>query len=184
MQPINGSRSKASYRVRAWIDVDGRSRIHRRSECNYFTIVTSYLLRHPSHSCHIRALHPALMSSAAKLTLAGTTLSAIGVVLFVHWQQTADKAVRWLSLYPTTHPIWGNAVTNGGYGRQCTKVLFATWSNSASSANDNWILKCSGSWRRSIGRCRMSARVQMDRRWKDPMKETCMARSQLCVRVC
>jgi len=34
------------------------------------------------------------MSTAAKLTLAGTTLSAIGVVFFVHRQQQTDKAVR------------------------------------------------------------------------------------------
>lgn len=34
------------------------------------------------------------MSTAAKVTLATTTLSALGVVVFVHYQQKADKAVR------------------------------------------------------------------------------------------
>ncbi|MCJ1425881.1 hypothetical protein MMC29_003782 [Sticta canariensis] len=31
------------------------------------------------------------MSRAAKLTLAGTSLAAIGIVVFVHWAQTAEK---------------------------------------------------------------------------------------------
>ena len=33
------------------------------------------------------------MSSASKLTLAGTSLSAIGIVVLVHYQQRAEKAV-------------------------------------------------------------------------------------------
>lgn len=33
------------------------------------------------------------MSTAAKLTLAGTTAGAIGIVIFVHMQQKLDKAV-------------------------------------------------------------------------------------------
>ncbi|CZT20153.1 related to cytochrome c oxidase assembly factor [Ramularia collo-cygni] len=32
------------------------------------------------------------MSTAAKLTLAGTTAGAIGIVIFVHLQQKLDKA--------------------------------------------------------------------------------------------
>lgn len=40
------------------------------------------------------------MSTAAKATLATTTLSAIGIVFFVHYQQKADKAVR--TLYIST----------------------------------------------------------------------------------
>lgn len=33
------------------------------------------------------------MSTQAKVTLAATTLSAIGIVIFVHKQQKADQAV-------------------------------------------------------------------------------------------
>lgn len=33
------------------------------------------------------------MSTAAKVTLATTSLSALGIVVFVHYQQRADKAV-------------------------------------------------------------------------------------------
>ena len=33
------------------------------------------------------------MSTASKLTLAGTVAGTIGVVVFVHWAQTAEKAV-------------------------------------------------------------------------------------------
>lgn len=34
------------------------------------------------------------MSTASKLTLAGTTLGALGIVLGVHFQQKAEQAVR------------------------------------------------------------------------------------------
>ena len=34
-----------------------------------------------------------IMSTAAKLTFASTTVGAIGIVLFVHYQQKADQAV-------------------------------------------------------------------------------------------
>lgn len=34
------------------------------------------------------------MSTASKLTLLGTTAGAIGIVIMVHYQQQAEKAVR------------------------------------------------------------------------------------------
>ena len=33
------------------------------------------------------------MSTASKLTLLGTTVGTVGIVWFVHWAQTAEKAV-------------------------------------------------------------------------------------------
>ena len=48
-------------------------------------------LTHPSHRNETD-----LMSTKAKATLLGTTLGAIGIVIFVHRQQTTDKAVRHL----------------------------------------------------------------------------------------
>ena len=36
----------------------------------------------------------ALMSTQAKLTLAGTALGTVGIVFLVHLQQKTDKAVR------------------------------------------------------------------------------------------
>lgn len=39
------------------------------------------------------------MSRAAKLTLAGTSLGAIGIVVLVHYQQNAEKAVSLPSFY-------------------------------------------------------------------------------------
>lgn len=38
--------------------------------------------------------HAAAMSRASKLTLAATSLGAIGIVVFVHYSQRAEKAVR------------------------------------------------------------------------------------------
>lgn len=35
-----------------------------------------------------------IMSRASKLTLAATSLGAIGIVIFVHYSQRAEKAVR------------------------------------------------------------------------------------------
>ena len=34
------------------------------------------------------------MSNASKLTLLGTSLSAVGIIFFVHWAQQSEKAVR------------------------------------------------------------------------------------------
>ena len=42
------------------------------------------------------------MSRAARLTLAATSLSAIGIVVFVHYAQTAEKAVSALISMSTT----------------------------------------------------------------------------------
>ena len=39
------------------------------------------------------------MSRAAKLTLAGTSLGAIGIIVLVHYQQNAEKAVSLPSFY-------------------------------------------------------------------------------------
>lgn len=89
------------------------------------------------------------MSTRAKLTLATTTCSAIGIVVFVHMQQKADKAV--LSIPPIVDAMdWSLT-----YLRQCTPVSFEIWSSKRSSANDRWTLRCRGSWRRSIERYRM-----------------------------
>jgi protein PET117 len=38
------------------------------------------------------------MSTKAKLTLAGTSLGALGIIVFVHYSQKAEKAVRSCSL--------------------------------------------------------------------------------------
>ena len=38
------------------------------------------------------------MSRASKLTLAGTSLGAIGIVVLVHYQQQSEKAVSILKL--------------------------------------------------------------------------------------
>lgn len=38
------------------------------------------------------------MSQASKLTLAGTSLFAVGTILFVHFQQNAEQAVCFLCL--------------------------------------------------------------------------------------
>ena len=50
------------------------------------------------------------MSRAAKLTLAGTSLAAIGIVVFVHWAQTAEKKV--------SCPFDGKSTTTKAYESQ------------------------------------------------------------------
>ena len=55
------------------------------------------------------------MSRASKLTLAGTSCMAVGIVVFVHFAQKAEKAVRrlhpqFLSVLMLTtlgHACWG-----------------------------------------------------------------------------
>jgi hypothetical protein len=42
------------------------------------------------------SLRSGTMSTASKVTLAGTILGTIGIVGFVHWAQTAEKAVSYM----------------------------------------------------------------------------------------
>lgn len=42
-----------------------------------------------------------IMSAAAKMTLAGTSLGALGIIVFVHYAQKADKAV----CFPLCHEL-------------------------------------------------------------------------------
>lgn len=44
------------------------------------------------------------MSTASKVTLASTTLAAIGTVIFVHYAQQSEKTVRGPFSPPTFHP--------------------------------------------------------------------------------
>jgi len=86
------------------------------------------------------------MSSAAKLTLAGTTLGAIGIVYFVHWSQTVEKDVRssFRLCTPPANP-----------GRRCMLALSGTWNNNDWNENDSLISKCRGSSSKSIERFKM-----------------------------
>lgn len=92
------------------------------------------------------------MSTAAKLTLAGTTAGAIGIVIFVHLQQKFDKAVSITS--------FTNRGTSLTCIRLCTRALFAIWNSKRSKGRGRPTLKCKGSWRSSIKKCRLSATVQ------------------------
>ena len=59
------------------------------------------------------------MSRAAKLTLAGTSLGAAGVIVFVHYAQKAEKAV---SLRPHHQFIHQKFRTNRGIpGNACRR---------------------------------------------------------------
>lgn len=50
---------------------------------------------HPTSSFrYAHIIYNYSMSQAAKITLAGTSLGAIGIVIMVHYQQQAEKAVR------------------------------------------------------------------------------------------
>lgn len=40
------------------------------------------------------------MSTASKITLAGTIVGTVGIVAFVHWAQTAEKAVSLTHIGP------------------------------------------------------------------------------------
>ena len=54
----------------------------------HFIVILHFLVTY----AHILYIYS--MSRAAKLTLAGTSLGAIGIVVMVHYQQQAEKAVR------------------------------------------------------------------------------------------
>ena len=52
------------------------------------------------------------MSTAAKLTLAGTTVGAIGIVVLVHYQQNSEKAVSICALTNLHHIIGPSILYN------------------------------------------------------------------------
>lgn len=90
---------KVQPRVQAWF---GRHVGH----CNESNGLGMHTHQHPSSPHHYtdRCLVLELaMSAAAKLTLATTTLSALGIVVFVHQQQKADKAVCFQLIFLTSH---------------------------------------------------------------------------------
>lgn len=62
------------------------------------------------------------MSTKAKLTLAATSLGAIGIIIFVHHGQKVEKAVCYTQ-------ISSNKYISNKSGRQCTQASFATWNN-------------------------------------------------------
>lgn len=100
------------------------------------------------------------MSTAAKLTLAGTTAGAIGIVIFVHLQQKLDKAVSFYDIYVMAIRC---TVLIRTYSRRCTRVSFETWNSKRSRGRDRRTLKCRGNWRSNTGRCRMSVTARMDK---------------------
>ncbi len=98
------------------------------------------------------------MSNAAKATLATTTLSAICIVVFVHYQQRADKAVRLLTASSYAR------VKSNICGRPCTKASSVTWSSRRSNENGSWTSKCNDKWRKSIAGSRKSVMGRIARR--------------------
>jgi len=63
----------------------------------------------PDGRCASQSLYLSAMSTASKATLLGTILGTAGIVVFVHWAQTAEKAVRFLpcssnDYFPSSSP--------------------------------------------------------------------------------
>jgi protein PET117 len=56
------------------------------------------------------------MSRAAKLTLAGTSLFALSTIIFVHYSQQAEKAVRFNPNYITSSSLSPNSPSRAGLG--------------------------------------------------------------------
>jgi translation initiation factor 2B subunit (eIF-2B alpha/beta/delta family) len=65
------------------------------------------------------------MSRAAKLTLTGTSLFAIGTIFFVHHAQQAEKAVCLCASAFKFSKLQADT-----YHRQCTKGWLETWNSS------------------------------------------------------
>ena len=98
-----------------------------------------------------------VMSAAAKVTFATTTLSAIGIVVFVHRQQKTDQAV-------SRALVQGEDTSADLNIRPCIKELYVTWSNNASRKNANWISTCNGNWKRNTDRSKTSAIMPLEAR--------------------
>lgn len=64
------------------------------------------------------------MSTAAKFTLGATTLSAVGIVVFVHFSQRWEREVSSTRMVP-------HCGTGSRKARPCMPAWFETWSSSA-----------------------------------------------------
>ena len=76
------------------------------------------------------------MSTRAKLTLASTTIGAIGIVIFVHYQQKADQAVRPTRL---SSDLMQEVLTDRS---SCIKVSSEIWNSNGSNENASSTSKC------------------------------------------
>lgn len=95
------------------------------------------------------------MSTASKITLASTIAGTVGVVYFVHWAQTAEKAVS-LLIYDLCE---ADLLT---HIRQCMLGLSAMLSNKGSRRSVKPTSRCRGSSRRSTRRPSRSTTVPTD----------------------
>lgn len=69
------------------------------------------------------------MSTKAKITLAGTLSGAIGIIVFVHYAQKSEKAVRY------QHSPYVGIATLTNNARQCMQASFVIWSSNESRRN-------------------------------------------------
>lgn len=102
------------------------------------------------------------MSRAAKLTLAGTSIGAIGIVALVHYQQNSEKAVSFPSTMDFFDPIV--LINRLTFYRQCMRELYVISNSKGSRKNGRRISICRGRWRKSIGRCSRCMMVRESRR--------------------
>lgn len=97
----------------------------------------------PAHHPRLHDSH--LRSRASKLTLLATSTFAIGTVVFVHFQQQAEKAVCLSFFLPVSSPLFPifpslhqlQTRTNLFDYRQCTPESCETWINNDSRRKDN-----------------------------------------------
>jgi len=91
------------------------------------------------------------MSRASKVTLATTSLMAAGIVVFVHYAQQAEKAVR-----QQNRPSGSTTYSLILAFRQCMRESFEISNSNASRRSVKQTSKCNGRWSRSTKRCRAS----------------------------
>lgn len=110
------------------------------------------------------------MSRASKLTLAATSVGALGILISVHYAQKAEQAVREpISSSSFVHPVYQNHVSADqtdfiASTRLCMRESFEMWSSKESRRSVRPTLTCSGVWRMSIAKrsmCMMAGMLAM-----------------------
>ena len=100
------------------------------------------------------------MSRASKFTLTGTSLAALGILVFVHWAQKAEQAVS--CPICLANPRLQRLTIH----RRCMLESYGTLNSKGSKRSDRLISICSALWRRSIGgfkKCTMGRAMGLER---------------------
>ena len=76
--------------------------VHSPMPVRKFPFDLAIVLPRNNHTTITTASSKPIMSTVSKVTLLGTTVATAGIIVFVHWAQTQEKAVRENKIFVTS----------------------------------------------------------------------------------